>query len=388
MNQPQKHPFGIPLEGRFSDSNYLRKTWTGRLVLANGIMFVILTLFAVFTSSNGSIFQSIFHPGTYTLIKFGAKDTVAIAHGEWWRLVCPIFLHIGIIHFLLNNAALRIVGRIIENYVGGFWFLLIYFISGIFGNICSTFGNTAIGAGASGAIFGLIGVGVVVEWVHEFRRRQARASISMQGDIIEVGTVADSTRKFKLIPGPFTFMALLNIGLAISLNFIFSLSDSVGIGIDNAAHLGGLAAGMTLGLASLFAVPNRLLPPRRLLSIGLVIISSLVCVSAALGMTKTNIIKEIYLAEARSQKPLGQFVAYSRWLDYDQSNPQFRFLRGELLIKNREFDVAMQDLQFPLVLPEFKGRFDKLIQELYEQGNTQEAKKLEKRLTESSPNQL
>ncbi|MFK7825545.1 MAG: rhomboid family intramembrane serine protease [Oligoflexales bacterium] len=382
MNQPQNHPFRIPFEDKFSDRNYLRKTWTGRLVIANGIMFVILTL------SGNSIFKSILHPGTETLINFGAKEAVALAHGEWWRLICPIFLHIGIIHFLLNNAALRIVGRIIENYVGSFWFLLIYFISGIFGNLCSALSNTAIGAGASGAIFGLIGVGVIVEWVYEFQSRQTQAEVLVQGNIIEVETVDKPTRKFKFIPGPFTFMALLNIGLAISLNFIFSLSDSIGIGIDNAAHLGGLASGMILGLASLFSVPNKLLAPRKVISGGLVLMSSIVCLSVATGMTKTNMIRDLYLADASSQEPVIRFWRYSRWLDFDQINPQFRFLRGELLIKNGEYDAAMEDFQFPLALPEFEVKFDELIQELYQQGNQQGAITLKKKLMESPPNRL
>ena len=382
MNQPQQHPFRVPFEDKFSDRNYLKKTWTGRLVLANGIMFAILTL------SGGSVFQSILHPGTETLIKFGAKEAVALAHGEWWRLICPIFLHIGIIHFLLNNAALRIVGRIIENYVGSFWFLLIYFISGIFGNVCSTVSNTAIGAGASGAIFGLIGVGVVVEWVYEFRRSKIPADISIHGNIIEVETVPQAKRKFKWIPGPFTFMALLNIGLAISLNFIFSLSDSVGIGIDNAAHLGGLVAGMTLGLAALFSVPNKLLEPQKALSKGIVLISCLICFGFAFGMTKTGVIKDLYLAEARTREPVVQYWRYTRWLDFDQMNPEFRFLRGELLIKNGEYDAAMDDFQFPIALPEFRDKFDALVQDLHKQGNTQGAMILKKRLSDSTPNRL
>ena len=382
MNQPQQHPFRVPFEDKFSDRNYLRKTWTGRLVLANGIMFAILSL------SGGSFLQSILNPGTEVLIKFGAKEAVALAHGEWWRLVCPIFLHIGIIHFLLNNAALRIVGRIIENYVGSFWFLLIYFISGIFGNVCSALSNTAIGAGASGAIFGLIGVGVVVEWVYEFKLHKIPAEVLVQGDIIEVGAVGETNRKFKMIPGPFTFMALLNIGLAISLNFIFALSDSVSIGIDNAAHLGGLAAGMGLGLASLLSVPNKLLAPRKLLSKGLVLMSSLVCVGVAFSMTNTDLIKNLYVAEARKQEPVIQYWRYTRWLEFDQVNPQFRFLRGELLIKNGEYDEAMKDFQFSLALPEFKGKFDQLILELSQQGNMQGVMILKKSLSKSSLNRL
>lgn len=386
MNQAQQHPFRVPFEDRFSDSNYLLRTWTGRLVLTNGITFLALTLFA--SLSGGSIFQSILHPGTETLIKFGAKEGVALAHGEWWRLVCPIFLHIGIIHFLLNNAALRIVGRIIENYVGSFWFLLIYFVSGVFGNLCSSLGNTAIGAGASGAIFGLIGVGVIVEWVYEIKRKSNQANILIQDNIIEVGTEAEPPRRFKLIPGPFTFMALLNIGLAISLNFIFSLSDSVRIGFDNAAHLGGLAAGMTLGLASLFSIPNKLIAPKLNLSKGLVFLSILICLGLSIGVTKTSLIQNMYVHDALQQEPVIQYWRYTRWLDYDQVNPLFRFLRGELLIKNKEYEAAMNDFKLPLALPEFRERFKQLIFELKQQGNLQGAALLENSLNEKLPNRL
>ena len=383
LNQTRHHPFKVPLEDKFSDNNYLRQTWTGRLVVINAIMFAMITL------SARSIFGALMHPDTQTLVRFGAKEGVAIAHGEWWRLVTPIFLHIGIIHFLLNNAALRIIGRIIENHLGSRWFLLVYLLSGIIGNVCSSFSNTAIGAGASGSIFGLIGVGVVAEWIHELKLRQSRANrVVIDGDIIELASDQESPSKLRLVPGPFTFMALLNIGLAVSLNFIFSLSDSVGIGIDNAAHLGGLAAGISLGLASQLSRPKSMLTQSKALSYGIVAASICVCIGMCAALIKTDVIQTQYIADASGQKPPVRYWRYTRWLEYDPMHPRFRFLRGELLIKNREYEAALKDFELPSALPDYKEAFGRLILELDQEGNTKGSALLQTLLEAHSPQRL
>ena len=99
----------------------------------------------------------------WVLIKFGAySQPLILSHGEYWRLLTHIFLHIGLPHLLVNMGVLFVVGMVLEGLYGKERFLIIYFIAGLAGGIASLFlVKEQIGGGASGAIFGLIGTVVV-----------------------------------------------------------------------------------------------------------------------------------------------------------------------------------------------------------------------------------
>jgi rhomboid protease GluP len=92
-----------------------------------------------------------------TLIQYGAKFNPLIQKGEWWRLITPMFLHIGLLHLLMNSLALYYFGSIVERIFGNSRFLMIYIISGIFGTVASFALSPSLSAGASGAIFGCFG---------------------------------------------------------------------------------------------------------------------------------------------------------------------------------------------------------------------------------------
>ncbi|KRL04718.1 rhomboid family integral membrane protein [Liquorilactobacillus oeni DSM 19972] len=93
------------------------------------------------------------------LIAFGAKVNSLILAGQWWRLLTPMFLHIGLEHLVLNMVTLYFIGTQLETILGHSRFLLIYFISGFMGNLASfAFNPEALSAGASTALFGLFGV--------------------------------------------------------------------------------------------------------------------------------------------------------------------------------------------------------------------------------------
>src|SRR4051812_49971100 len=94
-----------------------------------------------------------------TLIGFGAKVNSSIDRGEYWRLVTPIFIHIGFLHIAFNSYALWIVGPQVEKLYGGSRFVILYVLTGIAGVAGSYFYHPlSQSAGASGAIFGLFGV--------------------------------------------------------------------------------------------------------------------------------------------------------------------------------------------------------------------------------------
>nr|WGD96680.1 rhomboid family intramembrane serine protease [Bacillus safensis] len=165
---------------------------------------------------------------TATLTAFGAKNNVLILEGEWWRLITPMFLHIGLTHLLFNTFALWSVGAAVERIYGSGRFLLIYLISGIFGSIASFVFNTAIAAGASGAIFGCLGALLYL---------------------------AISNRKlfFRTMGTNIIVIILINLGIG------FTVS-----GIDNAGHLGGLVGGFFTALA--VRLPKQVQPVKMLLA--------------------------------------------------------------------------------------------------------------------------
>jgi membrane associated rhomboid family serine protease len=88
-----------------------------------------------------------------------------LEHGEWWRLITAAFLHYGPIHLALNMLALWWLGAPVELALGRWRFLLLYVVSGLAGSAGALlFSPNDITVGASGAIFGLLGAGLILEY--------------------------------------------------------------------------------------------------------------------------------------------------------------------------------------------------------------------------------
>jgi membrane associated rhomboid family serine protease len=91
-------------------------------------------------------------------------NLVGVAHGEWWRLITAAFLHYGPFHLLLNMLALWWFGSALERRIGSGRFLAIYLVSGLAGSAGALMLDpTTPTVGASGAIFGILGAGLVME---------------------------------------------------------------------------------------------------------------------------------------------------------------------------------------------------------------------------------
>jgi len=118
------------------------------LIGINVLLFVLMVLFQPGFSTELSI---------DTLVSFGAKYNMRIADGEYFRLLTSMFLHANLMHIVFNSLALRALGRDVEVFFGRVKFVIIYFVAGIIGALGSYMFNDAIGVGASGAIFGLLG---------------------------------------------------------------------------------------------------------------------------------------------------------------------------------------------------------------------------------------
>lgn len=152
----------------------------------------------------------------YFMLQYGAMYEPLVTEGhEYYRLITSLFLHFGIQHLLNNMVMMGALGYQLENEIGRIKFLLIYFISGIGGNLCSLYWNVShgeqvISAGASGAIFGLMGALLYIVAVN--RGRLGR--LSGRGMLIMV-----------------------------ALSLYFGLTSS---GVDNSAHIGGLICGILI----------------------------------------------------------------------------------------------------------------------------------------------
>lgn len=173
------------------------------MVIANIVTFVVLEFLGDTTD------------GTF-MLNYGAMNPRAIlATGEWYRLFTATFLHFGIEHLVNNMLLLFFLGQIFEKAVGVTRFLGIYLGSGLAGSFLSfffmcLFGRNDIVAGASGAIFGIIGGMIVVILVHRGKYHGI------------------STKRM-------IFMALL------TLYFGFTT-----VGVDNAGHIGGMVFGFVV----------------------------------------------------------------------------------------------------------------------------------------------
>lgn len=149
---------------------------------------------------------------TDLLIKFGANSPEHIFNkGQYWRLITSMFIHIGIVHVMYNCFALYLFGNRVEKYFGKINFSVIYITSGIIGSISSVLFTQSISAGASGAIYGLIGA-----------------------------VFALSQQRAKKVDG----LSFYIISFIIITGLAFGFLDSQ---IDNYAHIGGLITGYILG---------------------------------------------------------------------------------------------------------------------------------------------
>mgnify|MGYP001858859413 FL=1 len=178
---------------------------TVALIVINIVVFFILTMF-------GDTEDAVF------MLQHGAMYEPYIIEGhEYYRIFTCLFLHFGITHLLNNMVLLGALGWNLELEIGKVRFVIIYFASGIIGNIVSLFYDLtleqpAVSAGASGAIFGLMGALLYV-------------------------VIANRGRLGRLSGRGMLVMVILSL--------YFGLTST---GVDNLAHIGGLVSGFLLAV--------------------------------------------------------------------------------------------------------------------------------------------
>lgn len=136
--------------------------------------------------------------------------------GEYWRLFTATFMHFGFEHLLNNMLILLCAGAILERALGHVKYLILYLCAGIGGSTLSFLqmlksGDYAVSAGASGAIFGIVGA---LLWI-VIRHRGRYETLTGKGLV---------------------FMIVITLYYGVRTG-----------GIDNWGHIGGLAMGFLLG---------------------------------------------------------------------------------------------------------------------------------------------
>lgn len=115
-------------------------------------------------------------PDALILYRMGALDPALFFAGEYWRLVTYGFLHIGILHIAFNMIALKQVGSVLERQVGAARVISVYLLSLLGGGVADLWIRGSVHmliAGASGALFGLIGLGM--SYAHFYGGEAGRA---------------------------------------------------------------------------------------------------------------------------------------------------------------------------------------------------------------------
>lgn len=164
------------------------------------------------------------------LLNWGANYRPAVKQGEYWRLLSSIFLHGGIMHIAGNMFSLIFVGMCLEPILGRIKFVVAYLLTGLIASLASIYWYEAIiSVGASGAIFGLNGLFLV---------------------LILTDTLPAEFQLSSKFESPF----LVPIGVSLGVNLVVGMIGTENV--DNAAHIGGLLSGIFLGI--LLAIQSRM----------------------------------------------------------------------------------------------------------------------------------
>jgi rhomboid protease GluP len=166
-------------------------------------------------------------PTTAQLVQYGATNAYLVLTGQWWRLLTATFVHVGLLHIATNMWCLWNLGLLGEPLLGPAGLVAVYLITGIAGNLLSLFFNVvsrdfvSVGAGASGAVFGIAGILIVL-----------LSNKKLPIPAFELNRLRRSVIQF----------AVLNLIIGIGANF-----TSI-VRIDNHAHIGGFLSGLALGV--------------------------------------------------------------------------------------------------------------------------------------------
>ncbi len=174
-------------------------------------------------------------PSSRALLRFGANNAALVLQGEWWRILSAMFVHVGVVHLATNMWCLWNLGLLGEPLLGAFGIAAVYLLTGAAGNLLSTAYNVVfqsygeVGAGASGAVFGIAGILIVLL----SNRRLAETRNGHAGIPLE---------ELNRLRRSVVWFAAINLVIGLG-----SIAMPI-VRIDNTAHLGGVLSGLAMGM--------------------------------------------------------------------------------------------------------------------------------------------
>lgn len=229
-------------------------------------------------------------PSAEALLNWGGNLGFFTANGEWWRLLTAMFLHAGILHLAFNLYFAWVIGRVTEQVFGPTSYALIYLGSGLFASLISAgWRPESVSVGASGALFGVFGA-----------------------------FLGFTIRRRGMLPPEFVSSVRRNALILIGIN----LAIGFGVpGIDVAAHVGGLVAGLGIGyaIARLAEKPVRSEQEAKVVRVRAISLTSaatlaillagVLALPAAIGLRYDNPMAALERAEQRHAEVFGRYEA-------------------------------------------------------------------------------
>jgi rhomboid protease GluP len=198
-------------------------------------------------------------------LNWGADHAGAVLlNGDWWRIVTAMFVHVGILHLATNMWCLWNLGLLAEPLMGSVGVFAVYLLTGAGGNLLSTMANWVwpirdaaggvafpVGAGASGAVFGIAGALIV---------------------LLKSQRLPVPPDELKKLRKSVIYFAAINLVLGLSISAGTHVIGS-GLRIDNMAHLGGFTCGLLFAapMVPRFGSPRPLFLSRLRIAVGMVV---------------------------------------------------------------------------------------------------------------------
>lgn len=199
-----------PLENWLQEETN-QESYSPKQCIGTSILIILNVIIFLLISRKGDVYSSSF------MFEMGAQNWYSVFYEhEYYRILTSMFLHFGWNHLFNNMLVLGIAGNQLEKKVGTIRFCILYFMAGIVGNIVSNIGYAlqgihAVCAGASGAIYGVLGAILIQLCFDKEQRRQF---------------------------SPIRIIVLL------FMSFYLSVTEG---SVDYFAHTGGFVMGMILG---------------------------------------------------------------------------------------------------------------------------------------------
>lgn len=305
--------------------HYGKPYFTFTFLIINMVMFYVLETVGSSTEPT-------------TLIRFGAKWNPAIVEGEYWRLLTPMFLHIGWLHLAFNSLALYFLGGAVERIYGSLRFLFMYLFAGFTGTLASFAFTPNLAAGASGAIFGCFGA------------------------LLYFG-LKNRNLFFRTMGTDIIFIVILNLGMGFAVPMI-----------DNFGHIGGLAGGF-LASAMLNLPGKRHFRERALaflISVASIPVLLLIGSQQALHSPETYLVQAELAMENEDYEEAQMYLQEA--IDSGMDHPDVYGQLGSLYVHTEQYARAEETLELAIdkggdrAELYFQLAYAQLQQEKFEQG--------------------